>query len=132
MPRHAPAAVAAVLATLGALLGALAHAWAARASTADASPAWSAISPAPAERASSSVPAARRPEPEGIWAVGIGAGMGRSHATVRYPAFRNRSGTTRNVVQVGCCRRNGHGEVVVGEGQTRGQLVLHFLASKGM
>ena len=60
-----PPAVAALLATLGALLGALAHAWPARASTADALPAWPALSPAPAARRSSSAPGLRSRSPPG-------------------------------------------------------------------
>ena len=60
-----PPAVAALLATLAALLRTLARAWPARVSTADASPGWSAISPAPAERASSSVPGSRSRSPPG-------------------------------------------------------------------
>ena len=58
-----PPAVAALLATLAALLGALAHAWPARASTADASPAWPALSPAPAAPRNSSAPGLRSRSP---------------------------------------------------------------------
>ena len=67
MPPHALAAVVALLATLAALLGALAHAWPARASTADASPAWPALrlARASATPRSSSAPGLRSRSPPG-------------------------------------------------------------------
>ena len=58
-----PPAVAALLATLAAVLRTLARAWPARVSTADASPAWPAISPAPATPRSSSAPGSRSRSP---------------------------------------------------------------------